>query len=71
MAAHIGKYTNGLEGTAAIIPPETFASGTQIIVAANGDQLTGSFALESMGVDPTAPHETTIVTTVTGGTGRF
>jgi hypothetical protein len=69
-ATHLGRFTSSLEGAIAITPEGTVGSGTQTIVAANGDQATGTFELTTPGL-PTEAHTTTIVTTVTGGTGRF
>ena len=70
VATHIGVFTTSLEGRVALTPTGTFGSGTQKIVAANGDELTGTYTLATPGAPATA-HTTTIVTTVTGGTGRF
>jgi hypothetical protein len=71
VASHVGKFSTHLKGNAAFTPDGIVGSGIQKIVAANGDQLTGTFTLESKGLDPTVAHETTVITTVTGGTGRF
>jgi hypothetical protein len=66
VSRHLGNYTVHLEGTGAPTPGADFAgSGTATIVAADGDQLTGTFTLTTTG------HATTVVVTVTGGTGRF
>ena len=70
VATHLGEYTAGLEGTATITPTGVFGSGTQTTVAANGDELTGTYTLSTPGA-PGVAHTTTIVTTATGGTGRF
>ena len=70
VATHLGEYTAGLEGTATITPKGVFGSGTQTTVAANGDELTGTYPLSTPGA-PGVAHTTTIVTTATGGTGRF
>jgi hypothetical protein len=71
VAAHLGKYATSLEGAIAITPEGTTGSGTQTIVAANGDQGTGTFTLSTPGLPTDPGHTTTLVTTVTGGTGRF
>ena len=70
VATHLGEYTTSLEGTATITPTGVFGSGTQTIVAANGDELTGTYTLSTPGA-PGVAHTTTIVSTITGGTGRF
>jgi hypothetical protein len=70
VAAHLGRFTSSLEGAITIAPEGTEGGGTQTIVAANGDQLTGTFTLATPGL-PSEAHTTTLVTTVTGGTGRF
>jgi hypothetical protein len=69
-AAHLGKVTQNL--TIALTPtgPGTFTgAGTTTIVAANGDQLFGTFTetLTTTGLHP----EFAFVITITGGTGRF
>jgi len=70
VATHLGKYTVSLQGAVAITPEGVFGSGTGTIVAANGDQMTGTLTLETPG-QPGVAHTTTIVMTLTGGTGRF
>jgi hypothetical protein len=69
-AAHLGKVTQN--PTIALTPtgPGTFTgAGTSTIVAANGDQLFGTFT-ETL--TTTGPHpEFAFVITITGGTGRF
>jgi hypothetical protein len=70
VAAHLGRFTSSLEGAIAITPEGTEGGGTQTIVAANGDQLTGTFTLSTPGL-PSEAHTTMLVTTLTGGTGRF
>jgi hypothetical protein len=67
---HLGKYTAHFEGSAEIVGGRTLGEGTFTVVAANGDELTGTFALN--GALPSGePHSLTVVLTVTGGTGRF
>jgi hypothetical protein len=70
VATHLGDNTVSLEGAVAITPEGVFGSGTGTIVAADGDQMIGTFTLETPG-QPGVAHTTTIVMTVTGGTGRF
>lgn len=63
--SHLGKYTVHVEGTAAPSGDGFTGSGVATIVAANGDELSGSFTLTSDG-------ETHVIeVTITGGTGRF
>ena len=67
---HLGKYKAHFEGGAEIVGGRTLGEGTFTVVAANGDELTGTFALN--GALPSGePHSLTVVLTVTGGTGRF
>jgi hypothetical protein len=70
VSTYDGEYTVSEEGTVAITPEGVFGSGTLTIVAANGDQTTGTFTLATPG-QPGEAHTTTTVITVTGGTGRF
>ena len=70
VGTHLGEYTVAIEGTVAITPEGAFGSGTATIVAANGDQMTGTVTLATPG-QPSVAHTTTSVMTVTGGTGRF
>ena len=68
--SHLGKYTAHFEGSAEIVGGSTLGEGTFTTVAANGDELTGSFTLN--GAVPSGQvHTATVVLTVTGGTGRF
>jgi len=66
VSSHLGKYTLHLQGVGArAADGNVTGSGTVTIVAANGDQLTGTFTL-------TGDGETQRVdVTITGGTGRF
>jgi hypothetical protein len=67
---HLGKYTAHFEGSAEIVGGRTLGAGTFVVVAADGDELTGTFTLN--GAVPTGePHSLMAVLTVTGGTGRF
>lgn len=70
IAAHLGGYTTNLAGTVAITPAGTVGSGAQTVMAANGDELNATYTLETPAVGPGA-HTTTIITTISGGTGRF
>ena len=70
VATHFGKYSAHLEADAEIIGGEVVGHGTFTVVAANGDQATGTFTFT--GAPPTGDvHPTTAVLTITGGTGRF
>lgn len=71
VSTHVGNYTVHAEGTSEFLPNGTLVgTGTATIVAANGDQITGT--VETSTADP-APgvHTGTTVMTITGGTGRF
>jgi hypothetical protein len=70
-ATHIGKYTAHSEGTSVIdfATGTLVASGITTVVAADGDQLTGTFQAST--ADTPAGHTATQVMTITGGTGRF
>ena len=70
VSTHNGRFTTTQEGFIAIGGEGTTGSGTQTIVSANGDRLEGTFTLSTPGL-PTDGHTTTVVTTITGGTGRF
>jgi hypothetical protein len=68
--SHSGKVTVHSEGTFVLTGPGTFAvSGTSTSMAANGDQLTSTFT--GTGTISGTESTTTIVSTLTGGTGRF
>jgi hypothetical protein len=67
---HLGKSTGHFEGSGEIVGGNTLGEGTFTLVAANGDQVTGTFALT--GSLPSGEvHTATVVLTITGGTGRF
>ena len=71
VSSHLGNVTVHIEGVGAPVADGTFAgSGTATIVAADGDEVTGTIT-----VTQTALHDgrttTTVVVTITGGTGRF
>jgi hypothetical protein len=67
---HLGKYSVHIDAVGVISGGEVVGDGTFTVVAANGDQLTGTTTF-------TAPlpggnvHTTTAFLTITGGTGRF
>jgi hypothetical protein len=70
-SSHLGKYTVHLQGQVGPTPQGTYAgSGSITWVAANGDELTGTFDL-STDRPPPAPHTTTLEIAIKGGTGRF
>jgi hypothetical protein len=67
---HLGKFSGHFEGNAEIVGGRTLGEGTFTVVAANGDELTGTFTLN--GALPSGEvHTATAVLTITGGTGRF
>jgi hypothetical protein len=60
-----------MEGVIAPAPDGTFAgSGTATLLAADGHRLYGTIRLTQT-VAPTGQTTTTVVVTITGGTGRF
>jgi hypothetical protein len=68
----IGKSTVHLDGIGAFTGPDTFVgSGPITLTAANGDELTGTHTLTATGFTPGTAHTTTVVATITGGTGQF
>jgi hypothetical protein len=70
-ATHLGRFTGSQQGTIAPTGPGHYAGrSTWTIVAANGDTLTGTATLTVEG-PPAGEHTTTMVSTITGGTGRF
>jgi len=72
-ATHGGRGSVRLEGTGAFRPDFSFAgTGEVIIVAANGDELHGDATLTTTPFTAgDVEHTTTVITTITGGTGRF
>ena len=67
----LGKVDVQIAGVGARTANGTFAgSGTATIVAANGDKLTGTITLTQEAL-PGGHFITTVVVTITGGTGRF
>ena len=70
VATHLGKYSAHVDADGEIIGGEVVGHGTFTLVAANGDQLTGT--VQFTGPLPSSDfHTTTAVLTITGGTGRF
>jgi hypothetical protein len=73
--SHLGKSAIATNATFTVTPTTVTNSGTSTVTAANGDQLfatfTASVPLESpvLAVGDTA--DSTVVFTITGGTGRF
>ena len=71
VGSHLGDITVHIEGVGARAADGTFAgSGTATLVAANGDQVTGTITLTQTAL-PDGHTTTTVVLTITGGTGRF
>jgi hypothetical protein len=65
-----GLVTGHSEGSGAFNADGTFhATGTQTAVGANGEELVGTITLDTSDVTLTT-HTTTVVMTITGGTGR-
>jgi hypothetical protein len=74
--SHLGKTTFTLDFIALPTGPTTVAvTGTGTLVAANGDQvfvtLTGTATVQSLVPAIGEIIDTTLVSTITGGTGRF
>jgi hypothetical protein len=70
-ATHLGRFTGTQQGTIAPTTDGHYAGrSTWTIIAANGDTLTGTATLTVEG-PPAGEHTTTMVATITGGTGRF
>ena len=70
-SSQLGKVTVHIDGVGTPTPEGTITgTGTATIVAANGDELTGTIALTQTAL-PTGHTITTVVVTITGGTGRF
>jgi hypothetical protein len=70
--AHLGKFTGHEEGTVAFtVFPAFEGSGTFGLVAANGDQVTGTWTVTGEATFNPFGHTATIVLTVLDGSGRF
>jgi hypothetical protein len=68
---HLGLVTVHAEGAGMPTADGRFVgTGTATIVTANGDELTGTLTLSTSELLPSG-HTTTVVITVTGGSGRF
>lgn len=68
--SHLGKYTGHSNVTVTFTGPSSFtAAGTGTMSAANGDEL--FVAIRWTGTFTATTVETTVVRTITGGTGRF
>jgi hypothetical protein len=72
VATHFGKFTGHTEGSFMFTSPTTgFGEGTASLVAANGDELTGTWTDEAVIKPDLSGHIGMIVVIITGGTGRF
>ena len=69
VTTHVGNYTAHSEGNAVIAGGTLVGSSVTTIIAADGDQLTGTGEVST--ADTPAGHTATQIITVTGGTGRF
>jgi hypothetical protein len=70
VSAHLGKSTFHLDGVITPTGPDTFTlAGSVVAVAANGDELFGTFS--GTGAATASGSEGTTTTTFSGGTGRF
>jgi hypothetical protein len=69
-ATHLGRFTLSLPHTVDLLAIPPFATGTFTFIAANGDQVLGTFTGV---VDSAAPpvFHVTETAIITGGTGRF
>ena len=69
--AHLGATTGGDVATITLTSPATFTyTGTDTLVAANGDEVFSTFTGSGVFTSATT-IESTQVNTITGGTGRF
>ena len=71
VATHLGKYSVHVDAVGVISGGEVLVDGTFTVVAANGDQLTGTTTFTSPLSQLAEVHTTTAFLTITGGTGRF
>jgi hypothetical protein len=68
--SHMGKSTAQIEGVITPTGPDTFTiAGSFVIVAANGDEVFGTFS--GSGTNTPSGSEGTVDVTYSGGTGRF
>jgi hypothetical protein len=66
VSSHLGKYSLHLQGHGArATDGSVTGNGSVTIVAANGDELTGTFTLQGDG------ETQRVAVSITGGTGRF
>jgi hypothetical protein len=71
IVSHMGKSTVDIEGVITPTGPDTFTiAGSAVIVAANGDELFGTFTGSGTNT-PGGGSEGTVDVTYSGGTGRF
>jgi hypothetical protein len=71
IVSHMGKSTAEIEGVITLTGPDTFTiAGSAVIVAANGDELFGTFTGSGTNT-PGGGSEGTVDVTYSGGTGRF
>jgi hypothetical protein len=73
VTGHLGRGSARVEGSGGFLPDRSFAgSGEAVIVAANGDEVHGDATVTTTPfTSEEVEHTTTLVITVTGGTGRF
>src|SRR5262245_9765838 len=71
VATHLGKYSVHIDAVGVISGGEVEVDGTFTVVAANGDQLTGTATTTTPLSQLAEVHTTTAFLTITGGTGRF
>ena len=70
--SHIGRSRYRLDGTfVSTSPTSASVSGTGSLVAANGDRLFGTYTGTLTEIVPLVSSHSSLVFTVTGGTGRF
>jgi|tagenome__1003787_1003787.scaffolds.fasta_scaffold20788135_2 hypothetical protein len=71
VSSHLGAITVHIEGVGAPVADGTFAgTGTATIVAANGEEVTGTITVTQAALAD-GHTTTTVVVRITGGTGRF
>jgi hypothetical protein len=71
VASHLGRTSSHIDGVVTITGPDTFTvSGSSVTLAANGDELFGTF-IGSGTTDAAGNSAGQVTTTFTGGTGRF
>jgi hypothetical protein len=71
IASHLGRASSHFDGVVTATGPDSFTvSGSSVTVAANGDQLFGTFSGTGT-TDAAGNSQGQVTTTFTGGTGRF